>query len=1420
MFGSPGLPNGFEEETIVTETVLVDVGESWDYFKGKEHPSDPPSAWVERDFDASGWLSGPTGIGYADDDDATVLEDMQDSYVSVFCRKTFEVEDASSIEDLVLKVVYDDGFAAYLNGEELGRRNLGSPGEVYTYDTPAWPSVGNVAATAEISVPKSLLVEGTNVLAVQIHNSSASSTDLTMIPSLMGRTEKTTGGVTPMPVVINEYLVNPAADSFVELFNNSASGVNVGLTYLSSDPDDLTRYRIPQGTILPAWGHIAFTGTEMGFSLTQGDGAIYFTSADGQRVIDAYAYGGSFPEISRGRHPDGEERWYNMPTTTPGEANSRPGGTSTPVVINEIMYHPYENNDDAEYIELYNGGSEAVDMTGWSFTQGVNFAFPPGTILGPGEYLVVGKDRNALYKKYRLSNVIGNYGGNLDNEGEKVELTDLLGNVVDEVRYASGEPWPVWAAGWGSSLELIDPRQDNRAPSAWAASDERDRAEWTHVEYTADYDWGGESEFHFFLMHRGECLIDDISLKREDQEYIPNGSFESGTSGWKIEGNHIQSAIYTDEAHTGSRCLKIVATGRGDTGANRIECDTTSSLRGGQPYTVSFWVKWQRGINLIYTRTHGQGLAKASRFVMPARRGTPGKPNSVYTPNLGPVIWGVTQKPIVPMSSDPVRVTARIGDSDGVASAILYYKGDYDGSFGSVPMRDDGLQGDRRAGDGLYTGEIPARKSVDLMRFYLLATDALAASQRFPAKDGTYCLYLIEDSPPVTKFPVYRILLTHEVDQQLRGRNRLSNELADCTFVLNNSEIFYNCGVRTRGSGWTRESHPSSHYRVEFPGDQPLRGVWGEVNLDWRQDNTRQKERLVQHLLRQLGGVPTSYQRYVHVRFNRDFYALAEEPQKVDGDYVRFYWPDDAAGTLFKVDDHFEWTDGWSHSHWDAYLRWQGPEEGEWEEASEKEKYRWNWELRTNEKEDDYSDFLKFVRFMDPNQTRDIDFDYVAESVLDVDEWLKVLCVRFLVDDWDTLGYDRGKNAYIYRPYHEGEGTPDDPPRYGRWTLIPWDSDLTFEDANAPIVSDKFPSIKRMLERPRFQRRYYSYFLKLLDGPFSRTEIDPIVDTIYRAFSGEQGAPSSPGSIKSFVSSRSSVIRSRIPRREFAITTNAGEDFEVEESRVTLEGTAPVTARTVTLKINDGPEAPFGPTWVATTDWRATFAVPPGENLFQLTAWDEDGNVVGTSMITISYRLSPTKDSDNDGLYDREEHEVYHTEYMNPDTDGDGLRDGDEVHLHFTDPTSSDSDGDELPDGWEVDHGLDPNLGLGDDAGTGDPDADGLMNVEELASGTDPRNSDTDGDGMDDRSEVLSGTDPTDETSFFRIVGIVRDGEGFSVTWTSVPGREYAVYGSEVLMNWELLEVLIGDGDTTNFHGSDTLPGSARFYRIEALPPP
>jgi hypothetical protein len=163
-------------------------GHEWRYFKGTE---EPPANWKELSFDDSGWLRGPTGIGYGDGDDATVLDDMRGRYVSIYTRRLFYVENPEVLASVVLRMDYDDGFVAYINGVEIARNNVtGSPPAFSALaDEPHEASAGNNNPNPpedfDVSAFIGHLTTGMNMLAIQGHNVSLSeSTDFSLIPSL------------------------------------------------------------------------------------------------------------------------------------------------------------------------------------------------------------------------------------------------------------------------------------------------------------------------------------------------------------------------------------------------------------------------------------------------------------------------------------------------------------------------------------------------------------------------------------------------------------------------------------------------------------------------------------------------------------------------------------------------------------------------------------------------------------------------------------------------------------------------------------------------------------------------------------------------------------------------------------------------------------------------------------------------------------------------------------------------------------------------------------------------------------------------------------------------------------------------------------------------------------------------------------
>jgi hypothetical protein len=148
------------------------------------------------------------------------------------------------------------------------------------------------------------------------------------------------------------------------------------------------------------------------------------------------------------------------------------GGTAEPgIIINEIMYHPPLDLEELQYVELFNHGEVPVDLSQWAFTKGINYVFPKSTTLNPGSYLVVCRNTKAFAANYGSQiRALGDFSGKLSHRGEKIELSNAAGTVVDAVKYSNSDPWPAGPAGHSSSLERICPAASGQEPGNWAAS--------------------------------------------------------------------------------------------------------------------------------------------------------------------------------------------------------------------------------------------------------------------------------------------------------------------------------------------------------------------------------------------------------------------------------------------------------------------------------------------------------------------------------------------------------------------------------------------------------------------------------------------------------------------------------------------------------------------------------------------------------------------------------------------------------------------------------------------------------------------------------------------------------------------------------------------------------------------------------------
>jgi len=145
------------------------------------------------------------------------------------------------------------------------------------------------------------------------------------------------------------------------------------------------------------------------------------------------------------------------------------------IIISEINYHPADvgssPGDYYEYVELKNVSSSAIDISSYSFVDGIVSGFPSGTVLAPGGYFVLARS-NAYFKSLYGKDADGQYTANgvLNNGGERLVLVDGNKDTVVKMKYSDGGAWPFLADGYGFSLEIIDEQGKLNSADNWMCS--------------------------------------------------------------------------------------------------------------------------------------------------------------------------------------------------------------------------------------------------------------------------------------------------------------------------------------------------------------------------------------------------------------------------------------------------------------------------------------------------------------------------------------------------------------------------------------------------------------------------------------------------------------------------------------------------------------------------------------------------------------------------------------------------------------------------------------------------------------------------------------------------------------------------------------------------------------------------------------
>ena len=838
-------------------------------------------------------------------------------------------------------------------------------------------------------------------------------------------------------VVINEIFYHPPGGSwleFVELYNAATYDIDVsGWAFTNG-----ILYTIPSGTAITAGGYLVvakhpdsfeqsytLTGPLVGgfdSSLDNAGDRVELSDASGT-VIDSVRYDDRFPwplaadgdgasieRLCADAPSQSARNWVadSQNGPTPGRANNTsscppPDYVVPPVVVNEIFYHPTTDDDaDEEFVEIKNTTDAALDISGWSLSDGVEFVFPSGTTLPPAGILVVAANLDYLQSAFGVTNVVGNFTGNLSNDGERVALTDDLGSDVDAVVYLDKGEWPASPDGLGKSLEKIKADEDGSDPASWSAST---CSGFSNVEMTGQ---ATSSRLYIYLEGEGEAIIDDLSITLASdpgQEFLSGGDFEEEPAAgvWSFSGNHIDTRWQPSGGTNDGGCLRIVSNGIGGSSSNSASRYTTPDLTNGTEYKLRFKFQPLSGTSTLVARLSSSSQTQGI-FVRPSCLAvTPGAENSSRLDALPPFVAHARHNPREPLSNEAVQLTAHVRGSDVTRVRLTYEAGS---GSAQTDMFDDGAHGDAAAGDGIFGVKLSAFPHNTLVKYRIFAEGSGQVARFPPLGDPSVDLaYYVNNSQPESPLPVYHILINN-----LNGLG--CSVYSTGTFVAD-GQVYLNVGVRNRGQ--TACGQTKNNIKVRFNHGRYLSGK-RKINLNalWA-DKSLIREKLQWDLWRDQNQ-PYCQSWHVRIHNNGSYHGLFVYVENPDKFYLERNGlnPD---GNLYKAIASTEQKQPDIAGYMSAY------------------------EKKTNEN-DDFTDLAAFVDQL--NDTAEASILSWFHNNLEIESMIDYQAVVAA-----SANVDHGhKNHYLF---HDTEKS--------KWSVFIWDLDLslgrTYVQANYGVYNDE-----------------------------------------------------------------------------------------------------------------------------------------------------------------------------------------------------------------------------------------------------------------------------------------------------------------------------------------------------------------------------
>jgi len=831
-----------------------------------------------------------------------------------------------------------------------------------------------------------------------------------------------------LAVVINEINYHPPGDEpleFIELHNPTGKEAVIGGWLLSRG----VRFQFPRGAVIPPGGYIVVCENPEAlaeafglapedlyswgaFHLENGGERVELRAGDGT-LVDSVRYDslppwpvaadGEGPSLGRLCAAADANLPNNWGAFDPTPLGPNGGGACPPppilpagVAITEIHYHPLGDRDSSlEFVEITNISGGLIDLTGYRFTQGIQFQFPEGLLLPAGGRLAVCRNEAALRSSFSAVNTIGNFVGQLSNDGERITLVDGEGNLVDSVRYEDQGDWSPAADGMGFSLEKMVPGAPSDDPASWTDSGAYDQQSETGWETVAVTGPATSSRLYFYIEEPGEFLIDNVSLVNladPDKNLIPNGTFDNGIDPWYGTGNHAdsrwsqdQNGVFFDEP-----ALHLISRGTGTGSSNAVRVETVEELDRSPDvtYRLSFSYRHISGSKKLVARL---SVSTPSRGIYWKLGGmgkdtvTPGEPNISERSVLPPFVSGLNRLPRQPFSTEEVTITARVRGQ--VERVIL--TAELAGGTQTFTMRDDGNSDDGEPGDGLYGVILPPQPHNTAVTFSI-RVEGPGGTRTFPARTDPqkYFGYYVSDYQVESPLPIFTILVPG--NPRSFASSLSCSSYRRCSFAYK-GDLYYNVYIRARGQSVCRSY--KRFMKLKFHRGHEFQGV-RKLNLQslWT-DKSLIREHMAWETFADLDN-PACFHYFIRLHANGSYFGLYAAMEHPDARFLKRVGLD-PEGNLYKAVASREERDG-------------------------------RYEKETNEN-GDFSDIRAFLNELHDTPSSGL-LAFFQRSV-NPDIIINYQAANVIVNNRD---YPH-KNHFLY---HD--------PGTDRWFPIVWDVDLTF----------------------------------------------------------------------------------------------------------------------------------------------------------------------------------------------------------------------------------------------------------------------------------------------------------------------------------------------------------------------------------------